>query len=48
MGTRLSGQNQNPINLAMTEEFVRKLLARWIGSKIATVNALNPVRQSSP
>ena len=31
---RASHQNQNPMSLAMTEEFVRKLLARWITSKI--------------
>jgi hypothetical protein len=27
-------QNPNPMSLAMSEEFVRKLLARWIASKI--------------
>jgi hypothetical protein len=31
---RASYQNQNPISLGMTEEFVRKLLARWLASKI--------------
>jgi hypothetical protein len=31
-------QNQNSVSLAMTEEFVRKLLARWIGSKIGKTN----------
>lgn len=34
---RTSDQNQNPLSLAMTEEFVRKLLARWIASKIERV-----------
>jgi hypothetical protein len=32
---RAAYQNQNPVSLAMTEEFVRKLLARWIASKIS-------------
>lgn len=31
---RAAGKNQNPMSLAMTEEFVRKLLDRWITSKI--------------
>ena len=31
---RASYQNQNPMSLAMTEEFVRKLLAQWIAWKI--------------
>jgi hypothetical protein len=31
---RAAYQNQNPMSLAMTEEFVRKLLAQWIAWKI--------------
>jgi len=31
-------QNQNPMSLAMTEEFVRELLALWIESKIGKTN----------
>jgi len=32
---RAPDQNQNPVSLGETEEFVRKLLARWIDSKIS-------------
>jgi hypothetical protein len=35
---RTSNQNQNPLSLAMTEEFVRKLLAQWIDSKMGKAN----------
>ena len=35
---RAFDQNQNPLSLAMTEEFVRQLLARWIDSKIRKAN----------
>ena len=30
------GQNQNPLSLVMASEFVRKLLAQWLTSKIAS------------
>jgi len=33
---RRESQNPNPMSLAMSEEFVRKLLAHWIASKIGT------------